>query len=131
MPQGWRHEENRGNTSSGFAVRCLVRCEIRESYGLYAVQKTEQIGNPRIPRRLPESLCPRPRHFCDRVVRPDAARTAERYAIVRHLCRGNLVSCGGRPGGGGVRVKDKLKISFHIVAEPLSESEEITPRNRR
>jgi polyisoprenoid-binding protein YceI len=34
-------------------------------------------------------------------------------------------------GGGAVRVKDKLKISFHIVAEPLSESEEITPRNRR
>jgi polyisoprenoid-binding protein YceI len=34
-------------------------------------------------------------------------------------------------GGGAVRVKDKLKLSFHIVAEPLSESEEITPRNRR
>jgi polyisoprenoid-binding protein YceI len=29
-------------------------------------------------------------------------------------------------GGGAVRVKDKLKISFHIVAEPLSESEEIS-----
>ncbi len=41
---------------------------------------------------------PRPRHFCDRVVRADTARTAERYAIVRHLCRGNLVSCGGRSG---------------------------------
>jgi polyisoprenoid-binding protein YceI len=34
-------------------------------------------------------------------------------------------------GGGAVRVKDKLKISFHIVAEPLSGSEEITPPNRR
>ena len=34
-------------------------------------------------------------------------------------------------GGGAVRVKDKLKISFHIVAEPLSESEGITPHNSR
>ena len=34
-------------------------------------------------------------------------------------------------GGFAVRVKDKLKISFHIVAEPLSESKEITPPNRR
>lgn len=30
-------------------------------------------------------------------------------------------------GGGAVRVRDKLKISFHIVAEPLSDSEELTP----
>ena len=36
-----------------------------------------------------------------------------------------------RVGGGAVRVKDKLKISFHIVAEPLSETEEITPPNSR
>jgi polyisoprenoid-binding protein YceI len=34
-------------------------------------------------------------------------------------------------GGGAVRVKDKLKISFHIVAEPRSDSEGVTPRTRR
>ena len=31
-------------------------------------------------------------------------------------------------GGGAVRVKDRLKISFHIVAEPLSDSVEVVPR---
>ena len=31
-------------------------------------------------------------------------------------------------GGGAVRVKDRLKISFHIVAEPLSDRVEGTPR---
>jgi len=31
-------------------------------------------------------------------------------------------------GGGAVRVKDRLKISFHIVAEPLSDSVEVVSR---
>src|SRR5260370_32446230 len=98
MHRGWRHEENRSHASSNYVVRCLDLCETRKFYSLYPGQKTEQLGNPRIPRRLPESSWPRPRHFCDRVVRADTARTAEPYGIVRHPCRGNFLSCGGRSG---------------------------------
>jgi polyisoprenoid-binding protein YceI len=60
------------------------------------------------------------------------------------MMRGNLTADGELPllqsnfgilpikvGGGAVRVKDRLKISFHIVAESRSDSEELTPRTRR
>jgi hypothetical protein len=64
----------------------VLTCARRGNFTPYTLdRKTEQIGNPRIPRRLPESPWPRPRHFCDRVVRADTGRTAERYAIVRHF----------------------------------------------
>ena len=47
------------------------------------------------------------------------------------LLQSNFAIVPIKVGGGAVRVKDRLKISFHIVAEPRTDSEEVTPRTRR